>query len=349
MSIFTRMILMAAVLPLAAGCDSVGTEASPGLPTIPPPMVELPPAQPEPALLPFPQGRLDGAQAEILLAGDPMALRFLALKQLTALGEVPVEDSAARKDANMGALLPLSTPQPPAAGLERPIPPLAQLTDHFTSLDRNRGSAGARNAERGFLLDNLLPKAPAARQAWSPPDIASARKLQDRLGRLEDSGLITPEERARETAAVDGLIAGGALPELLPPPPPPPEPAAAKKATAGNRGARMPNGVSGKLEIIPSPPGVAAPKLSANAKGPAGIHLLSMGTAAYGDKAWDALKKDNPELAELGHVVSRIDLGELGTTYRLIAGPVQPLQADTLCAVLKTRGQACAPTPFPAP
>lgn len=368
-----RKFLMVAALPLLAGCQDLGNRldytavqveraaqgdkfVSPGLeplhaakgyranpPSEPPPPQPMPP---ERDLVPFPVGVLTPDQAEMLLAGDPMALRFLALKLLTARGLVPVDEAVARKQANLGALLPLTTPEPPAAGLEAPIPPLPQVMDRFGGLGTGaeRGNVATRAAERDFLTDVLLPKQPAKRQPYSPPDIASARKLQDRLARLEDAGLVTPEERAEETEAVDKLIASGVLPEVLQPPKPPEKP---KKKKVGGRGNRMPGGVSGRLEIIPSPPGVEAPKLAGGAKGPAGVHLLSMGSAAHGDKAWEALTKEHAELGGLGHTVSRADLGELGVTYRLVAGPVEPAQAESLCATLRTRGQACTPTPFP--
>lgn len=374
-----RKFLMVALLPLLAGCQDLDARMGVlaeraeeqqarmgGRPYIRPGLEPLyapkpaPPAEdaapmpvpPESELVPFPAGRLAPEQAEVLLAGDPLAQRFLALKALTAQGLVPVDEAAARKQENLGALLPLTAPRPPAAGLEAPIPPLAEVTERFRGLGTGaeRGSHATRVAERDFLTDALLPKAPSQRQPYGPPDIASARKLQDRLGRLEDAGLITPDEREGESVAVDKLIAGGTLPPVLEPPPPPPPPEAAKpkpKPSTG-RGNRMAGGVSGKLEIIPSPPGVEAPRLAPGAKGPAGMHLLSMGTAAHGDKAWEALVKEHGELSGLGHTVARTDLGDLGVTYRLIAGPVESARAESLCATLKARGQACTPTPFPA-
>lgn len=372
-----RKMIAVALLPLLVGCqgaqlelDALGAKLEPtqakleGRPYVRPGLETLyapqsytaepqpePPPQPVPPerdLVPFPMGVLTAEQGEILLAGDPMALRFLALKQLTTQGLVPLEDAVARREANLGALLPLTAAKPPAAGLEAPIPPLAQVMERFGGLGTGteRGNVATRVAERDFLTDALLPKAPVARQPYTPPDIASARKLQHRLARLEDAGLITPEERTTETEAVDKLIASGTLPEVLEPPKPP---AAPKKKVASGRGNRMPGGVSGRLEIIPSPPGVEPPRLAGGAKGPAGMHLLSMGSAAHGDKAWEALSKEHAELAGLGHTVSRADLGDLGVTYRLIAGPVDAAQAESLCGTLKTRGQACTPTPFPSP
>ncbi|MGE5515952.1 MAG: SPOR domain-containing protein [Bacteroidota bacterium] len=376
MAFLPRKLMMVALLPLMAGCQGVQTEMDalaaqvdqaqaqadgrpyirPGLEPLYAPKADVVPVSepeppqpvpPPPGAVPFPAGTLSADQAEILLAGDPMAQRFLALKQLTARGLVPVEQAVVRKDANLGALLPLTADKPPAAGLDHPIPPLPEVIERFQGLGTGavRGNPATRAAERDFLADTLLPAVPVRRQAYSPPDIVSARQLQNRLGRLEDAGLITPEQRAGENEAVDKLIAGGTLPEVVAPPPPPPK---AKKKKAAGRGNRMAGGVSGRFEIIPSPPGVEAPKLASGAKGAAGLHLLSMGSASHGDRAWEALVKENAELAGLGHTVSRADLGDLGVTYRLLAGPVDAAQAEALCATIKARGQACTPTPFPA-
>ncbi len=376
MPLHLRKLLFLALLPLVAGCQRLEMEMDianarmdefqakregrqyirPGLeplyapkPPKPEDMLSPAPVAPDGDYVPFPPGRLTPEQAEILLAGDPMALRFLAVKALAQHGLLPVEDAGQRKDTNLGALLPLTVPQPPAAGLEAPLPPLAEVIDRFAGLSTpRRGDQTPRATERDFLADTLLPKAPGRRQQYAPPDIASARKLQERLGRLEDAGLITPDQRAGESKAIEQLVSGGTLPEVLQPPPvaEPPKPAR-KPAATGGRGNRMPGGVSGRLEIIPSPPGVEPPRLTAAAKGPAGVHLLSMGSAGHGDKAWDALVKEHAELAALGHTVARADLGELGVTYRLIAGPMEPAQAESLCATLTPRGQSCTPTPFP--
>ncbi|CAA7618285.1 SPOR domain-containing protein [Magnetospirillum sp. UT-4] len=367
------VLALVALLPLAAACTDViaRSEADlleaqlqldrkmvrPGLENLPTPQpdaMEPPPPVPMPlsdAASPFPSASIDLAAAERLLAGDPMALRFLALKELAQRGLVPPSEAAVRRDANLGALLPLTAPQPPAAGLDRPIPPVAEVADRFDRLwrgkDKDRGGGAA---ERGFMLDQLLPAAPARREALAPPDVASARKVAQRTGRLKDAGLITASERDGELLALEGLIASEALPEVLAPPAPQvvAKPKPKKKTAAGaGRGQRMEGGVSGRLEVIPSPPGVEAPKLPAGFGGPVGVHLLSMGSATHGDKAWEALKTEFPDLATLSFKVAKADLGELGATYRLIAGPLDQAAADKLCAALKGKGQTCTPTPFP--
>ncbi len=45
--------------------------------------------------------------------------------------------------------------------------------------------------------------------------------------------------------------------------------------------------------------------------------------------------------------VVKVDLGQMGVTWRLIAGPLDPPAAEKLCATLKAKGQECVPTPFP--
>ena len=99
--------------------------------------------------------------------------------------------------------------------------------------------------------------------------------------------------------------------------------------------------------MIPSPAEINAPPLPANFNGQAGIHLLSMGSASHAEQAWKSLTAEHPDLAALTYKVVRADLGDLGVTHRLIAGPLTPAKAAELCAALKPKGQSCQPTPFP--
>lgn len=343
MRVVYRLLVWAALAPLA-GCSSEPEAPRAPVPAEPPAPVMLP-APPPVAVQPAPA--LPVAEAERILAGDPMALRFLAFRLLGERGLAAPDELGPRKDTNMGALLPLTAPLPPATGLERPIPPLDQLAARFGELKGGRGTPETRGAERAFMLDALLPKAPVARENLAPPDKESARRVLARLDRLAEAGLITPGEKEAEAAQVNARMDG--LPETLLPPPPPPE---AKKGKgtgsgSGNRVTRLPGGVSGKLEVVPSPPGIAAPKVAAGYAGPVGLHLLSMGAAGHGDKAWEALKKEFPELAPLSFRVSKADLGDLGATYRLIAGPLEAKPAETLCAAIRAKGQSCQTTPFP--
>lgn len=374
----SRIVVVVALAALAAGCtkfkeeietsrieaemQSRPTNIRPGLeplqhrpqPAMPDPIAPERPEQPDPSALPFPWVDIPWSEAEAMLAGDPAALRFLALKQLGQDGLIGLEDVTQRRAANLGALLPITVPVPPAAGLDRPTAPPSSLVKRFNHLyDTARGTPETRRAERNFLLDAMMPGAKAPRTTLAAPiDMAQARAGLARLDRLKQSGLITPSEQEGEAQALQKMIADGALPETLivelPPPPPPPAPKkVVKKAGSGRPVGRMEGGVSGRFEVIPSPPQVSAPKIPAGSNAPAGLHLLSMGTAIHAEKAYEALKKEFPDLAPLSFTVSKAELGDLGATYRLIAGPTDSANAEKICADIRAKGQSCQATPFP--
>jgi len=293
--------------------------------------------------IPFPPARVTGARAAQLLADDPIAQRFLVLRELADDRVIVPEAAKVRIEPNKGGLLPLTADEAPAIGLDRPLPPLEVLIARARALAEGKspGTPASRGAEGNALLDSILPSRPAGRMKLAPPDLVSARKLLPRLDRLEDTGLISPDEHQREKRAVEALIDGGTLPEIYappapPPPPPPPKPKGKAKPHRGF-----------KPEFVPDPPGTEAPKLGAGAKEAAGLHLLSMAAGQYGEQAWTTLVKQYPELAALGYKVVKADLGELGTTYRLVAGPVDAATAEKMCGLLRTKGQSCMPTPFP--
>lgn len=365
-----RLLAAAALIPLA-GCAEVDyrlwqiTDGKPpGLAGAIAPVPEIPqPPPPEaqpraPARNPLAKSSVPFAQSHAALRDDPMALRFLAVRQMAKDGMLPAEALAGRINTNIGGLLPLTAPQKPAEGLDRPIPPLDVVFDQFRRLDEASQvpmRPAEKDARRAFLLDQLLPANPAKRMVLAPHDKESARMVLSRLGHLEDAGLITPEEHVQEAAAIETMMT--ALPEKLQPPAPPPEPPPAKKRTAkaggsgsgsATSGRRMAGGVSGRLEVIPSPLSFEPPKLTADFKGNAGAHLLSMASASHGEVAWQSLNTQfKAELQGLSYKVNRTDLGELGITYRLIVGPMEPAAAEKLCGTLRQKGQACMPTPFP--
>lgn len=316
----------------------------------------LPLPQPDAEDIPFPPRLIGHAEAEALLAGDPAALRFLTIRRLAETGQISPEDAAARVGTNMGALLPLTDPQPPATGLFLPAPPSSAIEKAMAATWNSPGGA----SQRDFMVDSVLPKNPAKREAMTIPDKQAARQTMARLDRLNQAGLIGADQKQAEEQALQALMDGGTLPEslaALAPPPEPVQPAKPKKTgkTGGSSSGsgsgrpmeRLQGGVSGELKVIPSPAEVNAPAIPAGFTGQAGIHLLSMGSATHGEQAWKALSTQYPELAALTYKVVRADLGELGVTHRLIAGPLSPANAAELCAALKPKGQACTPTPFP--
>lgn len=348
--------LIALILPLlAAGCQrpldpvlhgSFGTlflpdagvpppriaQAAAPVPTLATQTVAAPAAEPSP-----PDEAVAKDPALALFQGDPLALRFVLLRKLAELELISADALPPRFEANKGALLLLTAP-PPATGLNLVLPPVEDILARFRALKGGDGAeARAKAAERDFLLDALLPLAPATRTPLHPRDLVAARWLEERLNRLEQAGLITPEEKAAEAAALAELIASGVLPPVyVEPPPPKPQPKAVGRGDPAResllRGWRV---VPADTAPPPAPPGV-----------PVGVQLLSMASGDFAKRAWEALVKEHPELKPLSYKAVRTDLGDLGVTWRLLAGPLDAEGARALCATLKGRGQTCLPTAF---
>jgi len=300
----------------------------------PPPSASWAPPPPlaAPALPPpiAPTLTLDVPEA---LAAEPAAQRFLALKTLTEAGAISPDEAEDRRNANLGALLPYDQP-PPAAGLDQPLP-LAEMTGRLGQLARQPGAA----AERDLLLDRLLPQAPRRRAALPPRDEAALRYDQARLSLLSQFGLVSPAEVQRERSAIAAIEQArtASPPRLLPAQPPPAKPHPVRHSRP--RPAAATPAVSRPGDV----PGGAIP---ASGKGPVGVHLLSMASPSTTDMAVAALKRDNSELAALTFKTVKTVIPDLGTTYRLLAGPVTPAEAETLCRTLRTRGQSCVVSDF---
>jgi cell division septation protein DedD len=73
------------------------------------------------------------------------------------------------------------------------------------------------------------------------------------------------------------------------------------------------------------------------------IQIASLRTTEDATKSWEKLKTANPDLlGKLAGNVVKADLGDKGTFYRVIAGPlVDRDAADTLCNKLKQRNVGC--------
>ena len=115
--------------------------------------------------------------------------------------------------------------------------------------------------------------------------------------------------------------------------PPPPPPPAKKKPTRR----KPPVGSEGGAKPGDVPGGAIPPK----GGGPVGVHLLSMASDAMTAKAVDALKKEYPELAPLEFKAVKTEIPDLGTTYRLLAGPMPKDEAEKLCVALRAKAQSC--------
>lgn len=346
----SRIVAILALAVLASCSDRPKVVAPPPEPVVAAPLVIAP--------LPFAHASMDTAKALEVFADDAMATRFLVLRNLVELSLAPDRDYVRRTEANKGALLPLTAP-PPATGIDRPLPPAAEVVERFDVLSRStRGTIDSRQAERDFLLEQILQATPSSRTQLHPPDVATARQLGLRLERLEAAGLITAEERLREAQALEELIASGVLPPVFYEPPkqaeakPKPKPQGkpgGKSAGAGaglGAAAPSPGGLtrSAGLRIDPLAPSATAPPAIPGQ--PAGVHLMSMANANFAQRAWDAMIKEHPELAPLKFKAVKADLGDLGMTYRLVAGPLDLPEAEKLCGTLRAKGQACIATTF---
>lgn len=324
---------------ILAGCQEVhyglpqmGDEPEEGQPAMQPPA----PMAKEPVMV-LSQGWVQGDEAVDLLQGDTIALRFLVLKQLVEAGVIPPQAALPRFAANKGALLPLTKPAP-AVGLDRQIPSVLQIRGVLQGLPMD-------SAAVTVVLDSILPQSPKVRQKLAPQTKVAARLVLDRLARLEATGLITPAERIAEAEAVAQLILGDSIPEtdVVPPPPPPPPPAPAPPSKGKGGAAHR----SLDSMFVPDPGTFRAPKLDAKASGPAGLFLMQIPDPSQADKAWNMLKTQSPELATMGMVLVRTDLGDVGVTWRLVAGPVTADEARNLCDGIRPKKQDCTPVPFP--
>jgi hypothetical protein len=314
---------LVAVLALAGCTQNVVWGLAPPAESWPTPPEPPPPA----AQIRIPKVALDPPAT---IVADPEAQRFHALRKMAQAGLVTPQEVEDRRAANLGALLPYSAP-PPAAGLGRPAP-LQDLVDRLARLSALNPRPGSEQAaQRDVMLDGILPANPRARALPARLDADALKLGRERVDALARTGLVNADERMRELATINQ-----AERELANRPPPPPPPVKKpvkkkKKAPVGSDGGAKPGDVPG---------GAIPPKAKGDAQ--LGVHLLSMASDSLTDKAVDALKKEFPELAPLSFKAVKTDIPDLGTTYRLLAGPMSRAEADSLCTQLRAKAQSCA-------
>jgi len=210
--------------------------------------------------------RLDGkgaaASPAVPEGGDPMAAaaRFAALARLRDAGLIAPDEYAARRRANLGALLPLTGPHP-AAGLARPAPRVADIAARLRTIASFRDLGALTEAEylgeRTAILDALMPmpKVYVAPSGAPAPAAAPARALA-RLDRLRAEGLISGDESARERAALLGTPASAGPTAATEAMPPPSGDATAAPPPSGDATAAPPP--SGETTVAPAATGAAA-------------------------------------------------------------------------------------------
>ncbi|MBM3581822.1 MAG: SPOR domain-containing protein [Alphaproteobacteria bacterium] len=248
------------------------------------------------------------------------------MRTLREQGLVTAEEYNARRQANIGELLPLTSP-PPSAGLERPVPATDQIVGRLKAIGRAlemRALTVAQHAsERAMILDALLPAAPVvvANPAAPPTEMMAAADAVRRIEYLRDGGLVSGEEYMRERKAIEVAMT---------PPAPEPPPMVEEKPAA------------------PAAPVAAAPaaKGAAMAKGSAAVHLASYRSRQQAERGWQQIQKAHQAiLGKLQSDIVEVNLGAgKGTYYRLKAGPLASKDAAAdICRQLKQRRQYCEP------
>lgn len=251
--------------------------------------------------------------------------RFATIRALRDQGLITPDEYAARRQANVGALLPLSSP-PPSAGLDRPVPSTEQVSSRLQAIGRalelRAISVSQHTAERTMILDAMMPSAPVvvANPGAPPNGLMEAADMVRRLEMLRDSGFISSDEYSRERAAVEASMM-------------PAQPAMPAQSSTLS---------SSLMSASPSQQPVQIGSSAMN--GPqTGVHLASYRSTKQAERGWAQLRRAHQSvLSALTFTVTEIDLGTKGIFFRLIAGPFTEKESATdACAQLKSRRQFC--------
>ncbi|TCS63167.1 tetratricopeptide repeat protein [Varunaivibrio sulfuroxidans] len=260
----------------------------------------------------------DSSSQPFVEADSNVERRFKILRDLLDQGLITKDEFIARRQANVGALLPLTSP-PPAAGLDRPVPSAEQISGRLRAIGRalemRAMSVAQHTAERTMILDALMPATPVAiaNPGEPPQGLMQAADAVRRLEKLKEEHLITSDEYTKERAAIERAMQ-----------PAPMKPTTSKAPSAQNGG--EPAALKGFRP---------------------GVHLASYRSKRAADIGWRKLLKSDARLLRgLSHHVERVDLGgRKGIYYRLKAGPLKNNDAaKALCRKFKARRQYCVPT-----
>lgn len=255
-----------------------------------------------------------------------VATRFRTLRRLLDEGLITPDEHSRRRNTNLGALLPYSAKAPPAQGLERPGPTEEQVVDRLralaVALESRALSPAEHGAERLAILDALLPAEPRKVDlpVLPPKDVMEAATAVGRVERLRASNLVSAEEAKREKAAVEKVLDTQLARQPV-------------TGTASGLRQGSANGSGAKPSTGGGTPGV------------------SLGTAKTEEAArdtWEKIKGKFPEeLGGINATFPKIDQGERGTRWRIVAGPMKNrADAAKLCKVLKLHRQSCEATSY---
>lgn len=271
-------------------------------------------------MVPVPAESMETGIARFAEANINIVSRFKTMIALRDQGLLTREEFNVRRQANVGALLPLTSP-PPASGLDRPVPSTEQISGRLRAIGRGLEmraiTVAEHTAERSMILDALMPAAPVsvANPGMPPQGLLEAADGVRWLEHLQQAQLITADEYARERGAIE---------QAMQPPAPKLAPVAMVSSSPAEQNAS-----------------------TATSSGPQpGVHLASYRSMREAERGWSQLRRAyKAELEGLQPDISKVDLGTKGVFYRLKAGPlVDKGAAQAMCSKLKSKRQFCEPT-----
>lgn len=301
----------------APGPSAVGAPPLPSMEPVPMPAVMSSPLDP----LPQSPGGMVGMPGRVSDAEGNVSGRFRILKRLLDEGLITPAEYSARRNANVGALLPYSTSTQPSQGLERPIPGEDALVERMkalgTALEGRELNPKEHAAERAVILDQLLPATPrkAELPALPPRDMLEAASAVGRLERLRAASLISADEAKKERDAIEKML----------------DRRLSSQQVAGTS--------TGLRHGLPS---------AQDGSAPWGVNLGYAKTEAGAQKSWASLQKKYPEqLAGLEPLIRKGTVKGKGVRWQVLAGPMTDKSAaDGLCKTLKLHRQSCTPATF---
>ena len=256
--------------------------------------------------------------------------RFQTLRRLQNESLITEEEFDRRRNANVGALLPY-THDPAGVGLERSVPSADAISARLAALRRSfemRAITAQQHAlERTMILNALLPEVPEERSVRQPPprDVLEGAAMVGYLEALRTDRLITTNEFDDEKAAIDQVLRTGLLPSQT-----------MAKSGGAARKAPAPQTASVKPAAVESDP------MTTEITGPV-VHLASFSSEASARRGWDEVISHNKTiLTGVKPIIRKVDLGEKGIFFRLMAGSYASMSAaEAACIQLKQNNQFC--------
>lgn len=180
----------------------------------------------------------------------------------------------------------------------------------------------AAPAPKGMQAPPAVPVEPVA--VASLPESAAAPAVRQPQ----------PAPAAAETAAPEGLLAAASAALLAPAPD-------AEAATDGKKEDKKEEPATALPPVPKAKPAVPAGPAEAagDAVVAAVLHLSSLRSEEAAERQWSDLQRSYPEpLGRLQAQIRRTELGEKGTFYRVLAGPLPSRDAASqVCAALKAK------------